>query len=230
LGGAVTYDQLMQLAELPDELSALMKRIGGLQVRQTGTIGGNIANGSPIGDMPPALIALGARIVLAHGQARRELAIEDFFLDYGRQDRGPGEVLIEIIIPRPHPLLALGFYKISKRFDQDISTLCGCFALSLDGDKVTDVRIAFGGMAGIPKRARSVEAKLLGQVWSAVTLDQAMAAFSEDFQPISDMRGSAEYRLLVARNLLKRFYLEQTGVLAKHARLDRHDVMIGDVN
>ncbi len=220
VGAGVTYDQLMQVPELPDELTRLMRRIGGQQVRQAGTIGGNIANGSPIGDMPPALIALGARITLASGHDRRDMALEDFFQSYGKQDRRPGDVLVSISIPRPASGDHLGFYKISKRFDQDISTLCGCFALTITDGKITSARIAFGGMAGIPKRASHVEAVLTGLEWSEDSVRKAQSAFGDDFQPLTDLRGSAGYRLGVAQNLLWRFYLESTGQIAPTDRLE----------
>src|SRR5262249_55735430 len=144
-------------ARLHPDLGELIRRLGATQVRNTGTIGGNIANGSPIGDMPPALIALDAMLVLRKGAGERRIPLEKFFLDYGKQDRAEGEVVVQIMAPNLPAKARYGVYKISKRFDQDISTVCGAFRISLDGDKVTEARFAYGGMAGIPKRATRTE-------------------------------------------------------------------------
>jgi xanthine dehydrogenase small subunit len=220
IGAGVTFDQLALSPFVPEELKSLIRRIGGVQVRQTGTIGGNIANGSPIGDLPPALIALGATLILASRTGDRTLALEDYFLSYGVQDRRAGEIVRAIILPLTSNEDALGFYKISKRFDSDISTLCGCFNISVDAGVVRAARIAFGGMAATPKRALEVERRLIGAPWTEDSLRQAQDGFEIDFTPISDLRGSAIFRLTVARNLLRRFYLEQSGGLAKSARLD----------
>ena len=213
IGAAVTYSDAEAAIKrhFPD-FGELVRRIGGRQVRNIGTIGGNIANGSPIGDTPPALIALGARIVLRHGAARRLLAIEDYFLAYGKQDRAPGEFLEAIEVPLPGAEDELRCYKLSKRFDQDISTLCGCFNLTITAGRVSAARIAFGGMAAIPKRARAVEAALAGQPWTRATVEKAASAFEQDFNPITDLRGSTAYRLLAAQNLLRKCLLETSGV------------------
>ncbi|MDR5652112.1 xanthine dehydrogenase small subunit [Ruixingdingia sedimenti] len=187
----------------------LLRRYGSAQVRNAATIGGNIANGSPIGDGPPALIALGATLCLRRGDRRREIALEDFFLDYGRQDRAPGEFVESVLIPRQPDRLRC--YKISKRFDQDISALCGAFNITVEHGRVTAARIAFGGMAGIPKRARAVEAALAGQPWEVETIVAALDAFGADFAPLSDMRASADYRMEAARGLLMRCFLHDIG-------------------
>jgi xanthine dehydrogenase small subunit len=230
IGAAVTYAELLAKASiLPSDLVTLIQRIGGQQVRQAGTIGGNIANGSPIGDMPPALIALGAELVLVDGHASRTIALEEFFQTYGVQDRRPGEIVREIRLPLHTGTSNLRCYKISKRFDQDISTLCGCFNISLENGRCTDARIAFGGMAGIPKRARAVESRLIGRLFNAETIAYAQLGFAEDFQPISDMRGSAEYRMTVARNLLRKYYLELNGDLTANHRLEHRGVLVGAV-
>jgi xanthine dehydrogenase small subunit len=221
IGAGVTFDQLAQSPLMPAELKSLIRRIGGVQVRQTGTIGGNIANGSPIGDLPPALTALGATLVLASRTGERMLALEDYFISYGVQDRRAGEIVRAIIVPLGADDRALGFYKLSKRFDSDISTLCGCFNISIEAGIVRAARIAFGGMAATPKRALEVERRLTGAPWTENTLRHAQDGVEIDFTPISDLRGSATYRLNVARNLLRRFYLEQSGDLAKSARLDQ---------
>ncbi|WGH77547.1 xanthine dehydrogenase small subunit [Jannaschia ovalis] len=179
----------------------LLRRYGSVQVRNAATIGGNIANGSPIGDSPPPLIALGARLHLRRGDARREMALEDYFLDYGRQDRRPGEFVERITIPRQPDDLRC--HKLSKRFDQDISAVCGAFRLPVAGGVIRGARVAFGGMAGIPKRAASVEAALEGAALTHATLDAAAARLGADFTPLSDMRASAAYRLAAAEGMIR---------------------------
>jgi xanthine dehydrogenase small subunit len=193
-------------------MAELWNRLAGEQIRNMGTIGGNIANGSPIGDTPPPLIALGAKLHLRRGEHRREIKLEDYFLAYGKQDRQPGEFVESVTIPYLPAGEKFAVYKISKRREEDISALCGAFRVFVnDAGMIGMVRIAFGGMAATPKRAKAVEAALLGKPWTQGTIDAAVAAFAEDYQPISDMRASAEYRLLTAQNLLKRFYLETIG-------------------
>ena len=178
-------------------------------MRNAGTVGGNIANGSPIGDLPPALIALDSTLHLRRGEERRKIPLEHFFLEYGKQDRKPGEFVEAVTIPdQPDHLKC---YKISKRFDQDISTICGCFNIAVDDGNVTTARIAFGGMAGIPKRATHMERALIGNPWTVQTVQIARASLMKDFTPIDDMRGSASYRLQVAGNLLMRYWLERSG-------------------
>lgn len=207
IGATTTLAELhTAIAPHHPDFAELIRRYGSAQVRAAATIGGNIANGSPIGDGPPALIALGATLHLRHGDNRRSLPLEDFFIDYGRQDRAPGEFVEGVSLPRQPDRLKC--YKISKRFDQDISALCGCFNVRIQDGQVAEARIAFGGMAGTPKRALAVEADLLGQPWTRATIDAALPAFAEDFQPIDDMRASAAYRLATARNLLLRYFLE----------------------
>ena len=211
LGAMVTIAEAQRaLAPLWPDAGELLRRFAGEQVRNMGTVGGNIANGSPIGDLAPALIALGARLHLRRGEARRVLALEDFFLRYGVQDRRPGEVVIGVEVPLSVPAGDLKCYKVAKRFDDDISALCGCFNITRQGERVTGARIAFGGMAGIPKRARALEAALLGKPWSAATVETAAPALATDFQPISDLRASGPYRLAVAQGLLRRCFLETT--------------------
>ena len=210
--GAVTpvADLIPALDPYHPGFCAMLRRYGSAQVRAAATIGGNIANGSPIGDGPPALIALGATVHLRKGAARRALLLQDFFLDYGKQDRAPGEFVEAITIPRQPDRLRC--YKISKRFDQDISALLGCFNITLSDGIVTGARIAFGGMAGIPKRASAVEAAITGKPWAEDTVMAALPAFAQDFTPLSDMRASADYRLECAKNLLIRAWLEDLGV------------------
>src|SRR5690554_2442393 len=211
LAGVSYSEALPVIASRFPELGELWNRIAGEQVRNMGTIGGNIANGSPIGDTPPPFIALGARLTLRNGAARREIALEDYFLAYGKQDRQPGEFVESVTVPTLPEGERFATYKISKRREEDISALCGAFRISVTDGVVDSARIAFGGMAATPKRAAAVEAMLVGQPWTQSTIDAAVAAFAEDYQPISDMRASADYRLLSAQNLLKRFFLETTG-------------------
>ena len=209
IGAGVRYvDAIEAVTTLYPDLGAMMRRLGSTQVRNSGTIGGNIANGSPIGDTPPALIAAGATLVLRRGDERREMALEDFFLDYGKQDRRPGEFVEAVIVPRPAAERIFKVFKLSKRFDQDISAVCGAFSLAVKGGEITGARIAFGGMAGTPKRAKACEAALIGQPWTEATIQAAMAALDTDYAPMSDMRASAAYRSLAARNMLRKVFLE----------------------
>lgn len=210
LGAAVRYSDAREvLARLHPDLGELVRRIGGVQVRNAGTIGGNIANGSPIGDMPPALIALGAELTLRRGAERRTIALEDFFLSYGVQDRAAGEFVESVRIPRPTPDTSVSVVKLSKRFDSDITAVCGAFALRIVDGIVTESRVAFGGMAAIPARAAGCEAALAGKPWSETTVEAAARALAEDYQPLDDLRGSAAYRRKVAANLLRRIWAEQ---------------------
>jgi len=213
IGAMATLASLMPvMATHHPGFAELIRRYGSVQVRNAATVGGNIANGSPIGDSPPALIALGATLHLRRGDTRRALPLEAFFLDYGRQDRDPGEFVEAVTIPARAPNLRC--YKISKRFDQDISAVCGCFNLTFADGAVAEARIAFGGMAGIPGRAHAVEAALRGRPWTAATIEAALPAFDDDFTPLSDMRASAAYRLTVARNLLRRHFHDLAGAPA----------------
>ncbi|RXT52686.1 xanthine dehydrogenase small subunit [Bosea sp. Tri-44] len=199
------------LAGISPQLDEMMRRFGGEQVRNAGTIGGNVANGSPIGDLPPALIALGATLVLRKGSERRELLLEAFFLDYRKQDRQPGEFVEAVLVPKLPRGALFHISKISKRFDEDISAVCGAFYLELDdAGRVSEARLAYGGMAGIPKRAKAAEAALLGGSWDQASVTTAIAALAQDFTPLTDMRASAAYRLKVAGNLLRRFLIETT--------------------
>jgi xanthine dehydrogenase small subunit len=171
-------------------------------------MGGNIANGSPIGDSPPPLIALGATLVLRSKAGRREMPLEDYFIAYGKQDRRPGEFVELITLPLPQAGWTFRCYKISKRFDQDITTALGAFNLKLKDGVVEDIRIAFGGMAATPKRALVCEAALKGKPWTRATVADGQRALRQDFAPITDMRASKAYRSLVAENLLLKFLVE----------------------
>ena len=210
IGAAVTMTETLALArDHHPHWAEMIRRYGSEQVRNAATIGGNIANGSPIGDNPPALIAMGATMHLRHGNTERQMPIEDFFIAYGKQDRVPGELVTGVTIPKAAPDLRC--YKISKRFDQDISAVCGCFNVTVSDGSVADARIAFGGMAGTPHRATAVETALIGQPWNSTTIAQAAAKFGDDYTPLSDMRASAAYRLQIAQNLLHRYFADRTG-------------------
>ncbi len=217
IGAMVTLSRLRgAMASRHPDFAELIRRYGSVQVRNAATVGGNIANGSPIGDSAPALIALGATLTLRKGGSRRTLALEDFFLDYGKQDRSPGEFVESLHIPAQPDRLRC--HKLSKRFDQDISAVCGCFNIRTEDGEVTSARIAFGGMAATPKRALAVEAALAGRPFTREAVDTALPAFAEDFQPISDMRASAAYRLRAAQNMLVRTLHETEGTATRLAR------------
>ena len=191
------------------QLAEFFARFASQTVRNAGTLVGNVANGSPIGDMPPLLLALSARIELQSAQGSRTLALEDFYLGYQQKDLQPGEFVRALHIPLPAPETAVMAYKVSKRHDQDISAVCAAFALTLDDEqRVSHIRIGFGGMAATPARALNTEQALFGARWDEAAIERAAAKLAEDFSPLSDLRASAQYRLQVAANLLRRFYLE----------------------
>ncbi|MEP7174076.1 MAG: FAD binding domain-containing protein, partial [Aestuariivirga sp.] len=220
IGATATYSSAEALlAAIDPDIGEVIRRIGAKQVRASGTIGGNIANGSPIGDSPPMLIALGATLHLRQGRNKRFIPLEDFFVAYGKQARGAGELVWRIDVPKLKGNEAFRAFKLSKRFDQDISAVMGAFKFTLDGRAILSARIAFGGMAATPKRALKTEAALRGvsldapQAW-----ERAVLAMAEDYQPIGDMRASAEYRLVAARALLRKALME---VAAGHSRAMR---------
>ncbi|MBC7726729.1 MAG: xanthine dehydrogenase small subunit [Microbacteriaceae bacterium] len=199
------------------------QRFASLPIREAGTMGGNIANGSPIGDSAPVLIALGAQIVLRRGDLQRTLALQEFYLDYMKNQLQPGEFVEALRLPLPAPGDTLRVYKLSKRHDCDISSLAAGLWLNLAGDNlagdeaastgmagtaVVDARFAFGGLAGTVKRAAAAEAAVRGRPWTHDTVQRAMVALDHDFQPLSDLRASASYRRRSARNLLLRLWLE----------------------
>ncbi|WP_299850236.1 xanthine dehydrogenase small subunit [uncultured Roseovarius sp.] len=220
IGAGVTYSEFGPLvAKHFPFLSDYWNRIAGWQVRNMGTIGGNIANGSPIGDTPPVLIALGAEVTLRRGSDRRTLLLEDFFVDYGKQDRAAGEFVESIRIPLPHSGQLDAAYKISKRRDEDISSVAVGISVKVEGDRISEARVVFGGMAATPKRAASAEAALVGQPWSEATFDTAAEALPRDFAPLSDWRASSNYRMRAAQNLLRRFFLEHDGAADLSVRL-----------
>ena len=222
-GAGVTYtDAFQAIARCYPTMGALWDRIGGQQVRNMGTVGGNIANGSPIGDTPPPLIALDASVTLRKGSSERTIPLEDFFIDYGKQDRKPGEFVASVHIPPLPDGEHFAAYKISKRRDEDITAVLGAFRVALDDTgTVISARIAYGGVAATPKRAKAVEAALVGKPWNQATVENAMRAFDSDFSPLTDWRASAEYRMLTTRNLLKRFFLETRGDEVQITRYDK---------
>ncbi|HHJ35168.1 MAG TPA: xanthine dehydrogenase small subunit [Gammaproteobacteria bacterium] len=209
LGAAVTYIEARQalIAQYPD-LHELIDRLGSRQIRNQGTIGGNVGNASPIGDMPPVLIALGASLVLRRGDESRQIPVEDYFIAYKKTALQDSEFIERIIVPKAKPEVQFRAYKISKRLEDDISASCGAFRLQLDDGLVKSIDIAFGGMAEIPKRATHCEQALIGQPWNDSTVRNAMIELEKDFTPLSDFRASADYRLKVSQNLLYRLYLE----------------------
>jgi xanthine dehydrogenase small subunit len=213
--GLKLIDAAPALASLHPDLGLLMSRFGSAQVRASGTIGGNIANGSPIGDLAPALIALGAEVELRQGAATRHMPLEAFFLAYGKQDRRPGEYVRALHAPRLKPNQAYRAFKVSKRFDEDISAVMAAFRFDLDGRRVTAARVAYGGMAATPKRASHCEAALAGaNLDDPGTWETASAAIAADFQPLTDMRATAAYRSQVAANLVRRALMEIAGASA----------------
>jgi xanthine dehydrogenase small subunit len=196
------------------ELSELYRRFASPPIRNAGTLGGNIANGSPIGDSMPALIVMGATLVLRKGKRTREVPLDEFYLAYQKTALEPGEFVERVKVPHRASGAHLRTFKISKRFDQDISAVCGAYRIVLDHGRVTEARIAYGGMAAIPKRAAAAERALTGREWTEATVRAAMGALTEDFAPLTDMRASAAYRKSVARNLLYKFWLETSGARA----------------
>ena len=210
VGAMTTLTELLETMKTRyPSFATLIKRYGSTQVRNAATIGGNIANGSPIGDGSPALIALDATLHLRKGSKTRQMPIADYFIEYGKQDRDIGEFVTGVSIPKVADNLHC--YKLSKRFDQDISAVCGCIWIEVNDDIISRVRLAYGGMAGIPKRAKHAEDALNGKDWSEDTIRQAMNEMSKDFTPLSDMRASAEYRMQTAQNMLLRVWHERNG-------------------
>jgi len=196
------------LARRLPTLTDVWLRFASPPIRNAGTMGGNVANGSPIGDSAPVLIALDAQIELRKGPRVRRMLLADFYIDYMKNQLEPGEFVQAIAVPLAAMQRQLRAYKISKRFDCDISALCAALAIELDGGVVKAVRLSYGGMAGIVKRGAKAEAALLGRPWTQASVNVAKAALADDFKPLSDMRASAAYRLQVAQNLLQRFWLE----------------------
>jgi xanthine dehydrogenase small subunit len=209
IGAAATltdaYAAIVDRYPMLDELAA---RFGSPPVRNAGTFCGNVANGSPIGDSMPFLLVLGATVRLRCGERRRELPLESFYLGYQKTALETGEFVEAVRIPLPQSGRLFATYKISKRIDQDISAVCGAYALQVTAGRIVSARIAYGGMAAVPQRAARAEAALSGRLWTRDTVAAAADVLALDFAPITDMRASSSYRLQVARSLLLRFFLE----------------------
>ena len=210
IGPMVTLSDVRPaLAALHPQIGELLRRFAGEQIRNAGTVGGNIANGSPIGDLPPMLIALGAVLVLRRGDERRQVPLENYFLAYKKQDLQTGEFVEAVLVPKLAENSIFHVSKVSKRFDEDISALCGAFHFWLDADgRIADARVVFGGMAATPKRAPLTEAALLHRLWDEEAVTAANRALGLDYEPLSDLRATKAYRLKVAGNLLRRFLIE----------------------
>jgi xanthine dehydrogenase small subunit len=214
IGAAVPFAEAIPVivAQYP-HLEELFLRFASPPIRNVGTLGGNIANGSPIGDSMPALMVAGATLILRSPEGQRETLLENFYVDYMINDLRPGEFVECVRIPLPVPGVVVRSHKLSKRFDQDISAVCTAYRLERNGNLVKSFAMACGGMAPVVKRAVNCEATVTGNPWSQATIQKAKAALAKDFSPISDMRATADYRLRAAQNLLQRFYLETTGQL-----------------
>jgi xanthine dehydrogenase small subunit len=222
IGAGATYGQAEpHLRAMDPDLGELIRRIGSKQVRATGTIGGNVANGSPIGDTPPVLIALDATLELRKGKQDRSIPIETFFIDYGKQNREKGELVTGILIPKLAANQIFRCYKVSKRFDQDISAVMGAFRLTVaENGSISEARLAFGGMAATPRRAKRAEQALNGaQLRDSRAWARAFAALREDFAPIDDHRASARYRTETAHALLGKALIEAAGTATSRTRL-----------
>ena len=210
IGAGASYSEAeAALGRAFPHMADYWRRIAGWQVRNMGTVGGNIANGSPIGDTPPVFIALGAKLHLRSAAGLREMPLEDFFIDYGKQDLHAGEFVEAVELPLAEAGVHHAAYKVSKRRDEDITAVAAGFAVRVADGKITGARIAFGGMAATPKRAAKAEAALVGKPFAEASFEAAAQAVAEDFAPLSDWRATADYRSLVAANLFRRFWAEQ---------------------
>jgi xanthine dehydrogenase small subunit len=200
-----------EIAKQYPELTEMWQRFASLPIRNAGTLGGNVANGSPIGDSMPGLIALGARVIVRGGDIEREMPLEDLYLAYQKKDMAEHEFVVGLKVPTRSGMrrnLQFRTYKLSKRFDSDISAVCAAFSFIADGDTIREPRIVFGGMAATPKRATHAEAVLRDAEWHEATAQAAMLALGNDYAPLSDMRATSQYRLDAAKNTLYRFWLE----------------------
>jgi len=211
IGAAVSLtDGWRELVSAYPTLAEMAQRFGSPPVRNSGTLCGNLANGSPIGDSLPVLIALGAELLLRRGSRVRTVPLEQFYLGYQRTALEPGEFVTAVRVPARVPGW-IAAYKLSKRFDQDISALAVAFAVQVEAGHVTSARIAFGGMAAVAMRAAATERALTGAPWSESSIGAVVEKLAEDFKPLTDMRASSAYRLQSAGNLLRRFYFEHSG-------------------
>ncbi len=201
-------DALCLISQYYPEINQQWERFASVPIRNAGTLGGNIANGSPIGDSMPWLIVLGARILLRNADGQRSLALEDLYVDYMEQAKEQDEFIEAIIVPKPQSGQLFRTYKLSKRYDSDISAVCAAFRITLQDTIISEIRIAFGGMAATPKRACNTEQLLSGKIWNEENAQKAMKSLADDYSPLSDMRASAQNRAQSAENLLYRFFLE----------------------
>ncbi len=209
IGSAVSLaDGFAALCRHYPELDEIHERFASVPVRNAGTLGGNVANGSPIGDSMPALIALGARVVLAAREGRRTMPLEELYIDYMKKAMRADEIVASLEVPLPSPRGRFRSYKLAKRYDSDISAVCAAFAIEIEDGRIVAARVAFGGMAATPRRATHTERALRDRAWCEQTAREAMSAIALDYTPIGDMRASAAYRAKAARNLLYRFFLE----------------------
>jgi xanthine dehydrogenase small subunit len=206
--GVSLTDGYAALNDLYPQLREMWERFASVPIRNAGTLGGNVANGSPIGDSMPGLIALGAQVVLQSVRGPRTIPLEDLYVDYMKKSMAPDEVVAAIEVPLPAAGVQFRTYKLAKRYDSDISAVCAAFAIRTEGGRIAHARVAFGGVAATPKRATATEQALLGQAWDEATARAAMSALDRDYKPLTDMRASAEYRSATTRNLLYRFFLE----------------------
>jgi xanthine dehydrogenase small subunit len=231
IGAAVSLaDAWPAIVELYPGIEELARRFASPPVCNVGTLCGNIANGSPVGDSLPLLLALDAQLTLQRGAVVRTLALDDFYLGYRSTALQAGEAILAVTLPLPYAGLRVASYKVAKRFEQDIAAVCAAFAIEVIEGRVAAARIAMGGMAAIPKRAPSVEAALIGEEWTLATVERVAQTIAQDFQPLSDLRASNTYRLTIAGNLLRRCYYE-TQSSAWPVRLDavsRHDEEVKD--
>jgi xanthine dehydrogenase small subunit len=221
IGACVTLaNASSSLASISPDIAEIVRRFGSAQVRAAGTVGGSIANASPIGDLAPLFIALGGSVELRRGERVRALPLEKFFIAYGKQDREPGEFVRRLIVPNLPAAVFFKAYKISKRFDEDITAVLGAFRIAVEGGRIASARIAFGGMAATPKRALAVERQLIGaDVNDSAVWRSAVGQVSNDFTPLTDMRASAEYRLDVAGNLVIKALAEISGAASPVTRI-----------
>ena len=212
IGAAVSLsDAMVPIIEHYPEFEEVFLRFASPPIRNAATLGGNIANASPIGDSMPALMVLDTMLVLRSGDHKRPMALSDFFIDYQKTALEPGEFLERVLVPLRESDIQVQCYKVSKRFDQDISAVCGAYSLRRNAAEIADIKIAYGGLAAVPKRALYCEARLKGQDWNEDAVQVGIDSLDHDFSPVTDMRSTAEYRHQVSGNLLRRFYLDSIG-------------------
>jgi xanthine dehydrogenase small subunit len=221
IGGAATLARATSsLASIAPDIAEIVRRFGSVQVRTAGTVGGSIANASPIGDLAPLFIALGGSIELRKGERIRTLPLEKFFIAYGKQDRQPSEFVRRLIVPKLPAATFFKALKISKRFDEDITSVLGAFCVGVENGRIASARVAYGGMAATPKRAVTVERQLVGAaIDDGNAWRSAANQIGTDFTPLTDMRASAQYRLRVAENLVIKALAEIAGASKRMTRV-----------